>query len=63
MKMLSCKDMGAECDFVAKGETNQEVMKAMMDHAQAAHPDKMKEMETKSAEEVQSMMMGAMKEM
>ena len=49
--------MGAECDFVASGENNEEVMKKMMEHAQAAHPDKMEQMKSMSTEEVTAMMM------
>jgi len=33
MKQLSCKDMGTNCDFVATGNTADEVKKKMMDHA------------------------------
>ncbi len=39
MKTLACKDMGVECDFVAKGSTNEEVKRKMMDHAGEAHPE------------------------
>ncbi len=42
MKMLSCAAMGdASCSFVAKGETDQEVMDMMMAHVKEHHPDKM----------------------
>lgn len=48
MKSLACADMGLkECNFVAKGENNDEVMAAMREHAEAAHPamlDKMEQM-------------------
>lgn len=38
MKTLSCKDMGLmDCDFVAKAETAEEVMKQAGDHAKTAH--------------------------
>jgi len=41
MKTLSCKDMGdASCDFVAKGETDEEVVNAMMAHVKEKHADK-----------------------
>lgn len=38
MMTLSCKDMGqADCNFVAEGETMDDVMKTMMDHGMSAH--------------------------
>lgn len=36
--------MGTDCDFVAKGETAQEVKEKMMAHANADHMDMMKNM-------------------
>jgi predicted small metal-binding protein len=27
MKTLSCKDSGCDCDYIAKGETEEDVMK------------------------------------
>jgi predicted small metal-binding protein len=46
MKTLSCKDMGdATCDFVAKGETDQEVMDMMMAHVKEKHADVMQKMD------------------
>jgi len=36
-KTFSCKDTGADCDFVAKGETEQEVLQQCAEHAKAAH--------------------------
>lgn len=41
---LSCRDMGTDCDFVAKGETAQEVKEKMMAHANTDHMDMMKNM-------------------
>jgi len=37
MKVLGCKDIGVECDFVAKGRTSGEVLKKAADHAKAHH--------------------------
>ena len=36
-KTFSCKDTGADCDFVAKGETEQEVLQQCAEHAKTAH--------------------------
>lgn len=52
MKTLSCKDMGMSDDFMAKGETEEEVMNKMMEHANLEHKDKM---EGKSEEEMMKM--------
>lgn len=38
MMTLACKDMGMEgCEFVAKGETKEEMMGSLMEHGTAAH--------------------------
>lgn len=59
MKMLSCASMGdATCDFVAKGETDQEVMDMMMAHVKEKHPDKM----GMDMEAMKSMMMSKMQD-
>lgn len=40
MKTLTCKDMGKpDCDFVAKGETEEEVLNTMFNHVREAHED------------------------
>ena len=36
-KMLSCRDMGVDCNFVAKGETDQEVLQQAAEHGRKAH--------------------------
>lgn len=41
MKSLSCKDMGMNDDFKATGETEDEVMMKMEQHAKEMHADKM----------------------
>lgn len=45
MKKLACKSMGTNCDFVAMGKTEEEVMGKMMEHMKMEHPDKMMEKE------------------
>ncbi|MEO5927607.1 MAG: DUF1059 domain-containing protein [Patescibacteria group bacterium] len=38
MMSLACKDMGnMDCNFVAEGETAEDVMKTAMEHAMSAH--------------------------
>ncbi len=45
MKQLRCNDVSPEgtpdCDFVAKGETNEEVLQQIRDHGKTAHADMM----------------------
>ena len=36
-KILRCQDVGMKCDFVARGETEQEVLKRATEHAGATH--------------------------
>jgi predicted small metal-binding protein len=36
-KELYCRDMGLDCDFVACGRTEEEVMRKADDHAQSVH--------------------------
>ena len=36
-RMLSCREVGMECDFVARGETDQDVMQAGAEHGRQAH--------------------------
>ena len=36
-KIVSCREVGVDCDFVAKGETEQEVLQQCAEHARQAH--------------------------
>ncbi len=36
-KMVSCREVGVDCDFEARGETEQEVLQKCAEHAKAAH--------------------------
>ena len=46
-KILSCREMGAECDFVARGKTVEEVLEKATEHGKKVHgmteipPDKL----------------------
>jgi predicted small metal-binding protein len=37
MKILSCREAGCECDYVAKGETEEEVMRYAVRHGIEEH--------------------------
>jgi len=34
---VSCRDVGADCDFVARGNSEEEVMLQVADHARTDH--------------------------
>lgn len=36
-RKMSCRDVGPDCDFVARGETDDEVMGQVAEHARSAH--------------------------
>jgi predicted small metal-binding protein len=36
-KIVSCREVGVDCDFVAKGETEQEVLQQCAEHAHKEH--------------------------
>ena len=36
-KVVSCRDVGVDCDFVARGETMDEVLQACATHGKEAH--------------------------
>jgi predicted small metal-binding protein len=36
-KVLRCRDVGMDCDFVARAETEEELLKKAAEHAEAAH--------------------------
>ena len=37
MKILACREAGIDCDFVAQGETEEELMKTGAEHLKTAH--------------------------
>ena len=36
-KVIRCKDTGADCDYVARAETEQEILELVAEHAQSVH--------------------------
>ena len=36
-KLITCRDVGVDCDFQARGNTVEEVMQKCAEHASAAH--------------------------
>jgi predicted small metal-binding protein len=51
-KTVSCRDVGMDCDFVAKGETNEDIMRQAAEHARTAH--NMNEIPPEVADKVRS---------
>jgi predicted small metal-binding protein len=58
MKELSCRELGGNCDFVARGQTSNEVKERMFAHAQKDHPDMFKAMTPERQREMQARMDG-----
>lgn len=36
-KVMHCRDVGPDCDFVARGRNEEEVMRQVADHARTVH--------------------------
>ncbi|HTJ87357.1 MAG TPA: DUF1059 domain-containing protein [Terriglobales bacterium] len=36
-KTVSCRDVGADCDFVARGNSEEEIMQKLSEHARTDH--------------------------
>lgn len=63
MKTLSCRDLGVtDCDFVARGNTPEEVKNNMMNHAKMEHKEMMDKMSNKEKDEMKEKMDSMMKE-
>jgi predicted small metal-binding protein len=37
MKAIKCRDVGVNCDYEARGNTNEEVLKNLAEHARSEH--------------------------
>ena len=37
MKMVTCRDVGVDCDYVARGATEQEILQQCAEHARKEH--------------------------
>jgi predicted small metal-binding protein len=49
-KTVSCRDVGADCDFVARGDSEEDVLRQVTEHARTAH--KMSEIPTEVKDKV-----------
>lgn len=63
MKALYCKDMGMSDNYVARAETEEEVIKMAMEHVKEVHKDKYDQMmKDMSMEEMEDMMREKMRD-
>jgi predicted small metal-binding protein len=53
-KVLECKDLGVDCDWVGRAETEEELFKMAADHGASAHG--MKEIPKELMEQARSVM-------
>ncbi|MFQ5917687.1 MAG: DUF1059 domain-containing protein [Candidatus Binatia bacterium] len=51
-KVLRCRDIGFDCDYVVRAETEEEILKKAAEHAQTAHD--MKEISEEVAAKVRA---------
>ena len=51
-KELRCRDVGVDCDYVARGETDEEVTQKAKEHGQTVH--NMKEIPKEIVQKIQS---------
>jgi predicted small metal-binding protein len=58
MKQLSCSEMGGQCDFVARGETADQVKERMFAHAAKDHPEMFRSMTPEMQRQMQARMDG-----
>ncbi len=42
MKQIGCRDMGVDCNFVAKGNDDEQIKKDLWAHAEKSHADVVK---------------------
>ena len=52
-KVIRCSDMGSDCDFIARGETLEEVLQEGAEHGRAVHG--INELTPEMVEQVKSM--------
>ena len=51
-KTVSCRDVGADCDFVARGDSEEEILLQVTEHARTDH--KMNEIPAEVVEKVRA---------
>jgi len=56
MKEIGCRAMGVDCNFVAKGNTDEEVKKALWSHAEKSHAEVIKSLTADKRREMNATM-------
>ena len=59
---FECKDMGIDCDFVATGATQEEVLDLAMTHAVEAHGDLFKDLTQEQSDEMDAKLESVIKD-
>lgn len=60
MMQLGCRELGGDCDFVAKGNSGEEIKKKIFAHAEKSHPE-MKSMSPEKKKELTAKIDNALK--
>lgn len=55
MKTITCRDAGFDCDYIVKGETEEEVMKRGAEHAMKDHDMKEEDITLEFKEKVRGL--------
>lgn len=55
MKTFACKDLGMDCNFVAEGETEEEVLAKAKEHGQTVHGQTDADMTPELEEKIKSL--------
>jgi predicted small metal-binding protein len=55
MKTINCREAGFDCDYIVKGETEQEVMQNGTEHAMNAHGMKQEEITPQMKEKIRGL--------
>lgn len=55
MKKFACRDLGMDCDFVAEGETEEEVVAKAKEHGKTVHGQTEADMTPELEEKIKSL--------
>ena len=55
MLTVSCREVGMDCDYVCKGETEEEIMKSVSEHAMGDHGMKPEDLTPELIEKIKNL--------
>ena len=62
-KTIACRDLGIDCPFVAKGDTEEEVVEKITEHGKTTHPKEVEGMmKNMTGEQMKELMKSKIKE-